>query len=86
MQQISTFIQVASFTGALLILIGYAGEQFGWMSARRPSYNFINAVGSLILGVIALRPFQLGFVMLEFSWAAISLYALVRCWKQKQMA
>ena len=56
------------------------------MSARRPSYNVINAVGSLILGVIALRPFKLGFVMLEFSWAAISLYALARCWKQKQMA
>jgi hypothetical protein len=86
MQQISTFIQVCSFAGALLILIGYAGEQFGWMSARRPSYNVVNAVGSMILGVIALRPFQLGFVILEFSWAAISLYALARCWKQKQTA
>ncbi len=86
MQQISTFIQVASFAGAMLILIGYGGEQFGWMSARRPAYNVINAAGSVILGIIALRPFQVGFVFLEFSWAAISLYALVRCFRQKPAA
>jgi hypothetical protein len=86
MQQISTFVQVSSFVGALLILIGYGGEQFGWMSSRRPTYNVVNAVGSAILGFIALRPFQLGFVMLEFAWAAISLYALVRCFRQKPSA
>ncbi len=84
--QISLFVQVSSFIGALLILIGYAGEQFGWMSARRPSYNVVNCAGSLILGVIALRPFQLGFVILEFAWAAISVYALVRCFQQKSVA
>ncbi len=83
MQQISPFIQAASFAGALLILAGYAGAQFGWMSARRASYNAVNAIGSAILGVIALRPFQLGFVILEFAWAAISLYALARCFRQK---
>lgn len=86
MQQISPFIQVASFAGALLILVGYAGEQFGWMSARRPSYNVVNAIGLVILGIIALRPFQLEFAMLEFAWAAISLYALARCLKPKPVA
>ncbi|HKD44360.1 MAG TPA: hypothetical protein VKD24_01785 [Candidatus Angelobacter sp.] len=83
MEPISNFIQVASFTGALFILVGYAGEQFGWLKARRPAYNVVNAVGSMILGVIALRPFQLGFVILEFAWAAISLYALARCFRSK---
>ena len=86
MQPISTLIQVVSFAGAVLILIGYAGEQFGWLSARRASYNVVNAAGSIILGVIALRPFQLGFVILEFAWAAISLYALARCLRQKPAA
>lgn len=83
MPQISLFVQVSSFVGALLILIGYAGEQFGWISARRPIYNVVNFIGSLILGVIALRPFQLGFVMLEFAWAAISIYALARCLRKQ---
>jgi hypothetical protein len=86
MQPNSTFIQIASFAGALFILIGYAGEQFGWMSARRPAYNIVNAVGSVVLGIIAVRPFQLGFVILEFAWAAISLYALARCFRPKPAA
>jgi len=86
MQQIPASIQVASFAGAALILLAYAGQQFGWMNARRPSYNLVNAIGSIILGVIALHPFQLGFVMLEFTWTAISLYGLARCWKQKPAA
>ena len=86
MTQISVLVQVWSFVGALLILIGYAGEQFGWMSARRPFYNVVNFTGSLILGIIAVRPFQLGFVMLEFAWAGFSVYALVRCFRQKPAA
>lgn len=86
MPQISVFVQVASFVGALLILLGYAGEQFGWMSARRPFYNIVNAAGSVVLGVIALRPFQLGFVILEFAWTAISIYALARCLRRKPVA
>jgi len=56
------------------------------MSARRPWYNAVNAAGSLILGFIALRPFQLGFVILEFTWAAISVWALSRCFRQKPAA
>ena len=86
MQQISAATQVFSFTGALMILIAYAGSQFRWMDSRRPIYNILNAVGSGILGVIALRPFQLGFVILEFAWVAISIYALTRNLLQKPAA
>ena len=70
--------QIASFAGALLILIAYAGHQMGWIDSRRASYNVLNAVGSGILAYIAFRPFQIGFVVLEFTWALISIYALVR--------
>jgi len=70
--------QIASFVGALLILVSYAGSQFGWMSPRKSWYNLLNAVGSAILAYIAFRPFQLGFVLLEVAWAVISVYALVR--------
>ncbi len=76
--QISLARQIASFVGALLILIAYAGAQFGWMSPRRPVYNILNAAGSAILAYIAFQPFQLGFVLLEVVWTLISLYALVR--------
>ena len=70
--------QIASFIGALLILVAYSGHQMGWMNARSARYNILNAVGSGILGYIAFHPFQIGFVVLEGAWTLISLWALIR--------
>jgi hypothetical protein len=70
--------QLISFVGALLILIAYAGHQLGWINARKPSYNILNASGSAILFWIALHPFQIGFILLEGVWTIISLWALAR--------
>ena len=76
--EISMWRQSASFVGAMLILVAYAGHQMGWMNPRRAAYNILNAVGSAILGYIAFHPFQVGFVVLEVAWTLISIYALVR--------
>jgi hypothetical protein len=75
---ISLARQLASFAGALLILVAYAGHQMKWMDSRKAAYNVLNAVGSAILGYIAFHPFQVGFVVLEVTWTLISVYALVR--------
>jgi hypothetical protein len=71
-------MQLFSFAGALMILIAYAGHQFGKMSPRSITYNVLNAVGSGILGYVALFPFKLGFVVLEFTWVVISIWAMTR--------
>jgi hypothetical protein len=76
--EISMWRQSASFLGAMLILVAYAGHQMGWMNPRRAAYNILNATGSAILGYIAFHPFQVGFVVLEVTWTIISLYALFR--------
>jgi hypothetical protein len=78
---ISMARQVASFAGALLILIGYAGQQFRWMDPRKATYNVLNGVGSAILAYIAFHPFQIGFVLLEVTWTLISVFALIRAGK-----
>jgi hypothetical protein len=70
--------QVASFAGAILILVAYIGQQLSWMNPGKPSYNILNATGSAILAYIAFQPFQIGFVLLEVTWAVVSLYALFR--------
>ena len=75
--------QLASFAGALLILVAYIGHQLKWMDARKAWYNILNAVGSAILAYIALHPFQVGFLVLEASWTVISLWALVQGWKTR---
>ncbi|HET7205586.1 MAG TPA: hypothetical protein VFI95_03310 [Terriglobales bacterium] len=82
--QISLARQVVSFIGAMMILVGYAGAQFSWMNPRKTTYNILNGVGSAILAYIALRPFQIGFVLLEVTWAVISFYALTRVQKHAQ--
>ena len=76
--EISMWRQSASFLGAMLILVAYAGHQMGWMNPRRAAYNILNAIGSAILGYIAFHPFQVGFVVLEVTWTVISMYALFR--------
>ncbi len=73
--------QMASFAGALMILVAYAGHQMKWMDDRRAVYNVLNAVGSAILAYIAFHPFQIGFVVLEITWALISVYALTKAFK-----
>jgi len=70
--------QSASFLGAMLILVAYAGHQMGWMNPHGATYNILNAIGSAILGYIAFHPFQVGFVVLEVTWTLISVYALLR--------
>jgi hypothetical protein len=70
--------QIVSFIGALLILIAYVGHQLKWMDSRRALYNILNTVGSAILAYIAFHPFQIGFLVLESTWALISLYSLLR--------
>jgi len=73
--------QMASFAGALMILVAYAGHQMKWMDDRRAAYNILNAVGSAILAYIAFHPFQIGFVVLEITWALISVFALTKAFK-----
>ena len=81
--QASSLVQLSSFVGAMLILVAYAGHQMKWIDSSRALYNVLNAIGSGILAYIAFHPFQIGFVVLETTWALISLYALLRP-KQKQ--
>jgi hypothetical protein len=70
--------QLASFAGALLILVAYVGHQLKWMDSRRANYNILNAIGSAILAYVAFHPFQVGFVVLEVTWVLISVYALLK--------
>jgi hypothetical protein len=74
----SAGLQILSFVGAILILTAYIGHQFKWIRQHGAAYNIMNVVGSGILAYIALRPFQLGFVVLESTWAVVSLLALLR--------
>ncbi|HEX6535806.1 MAG TPA: hypothetical protein VF041_14505 [Gemmatimonadaceae bacterium] len=70
--------QIVSTTGAVLVLVGFAGLQRGWMSRDDRSFNLLNLVGSLLLGWVAVTDGRWGFILLEFIWAALSVPPLLR--------
>ena len=65
--------QLASIAGAILILFAYLALQRGWLNRECRRYNALNLVGSLCLTYAAVRNWNLGFVILEGSWALLSL-------------
>ena len=71
-------IQVVSIFGALMILIAYTANQFGWMAALSLPYAVANAAGAATLTVVAALEEQWGFLLLEGVWTLVSLIAIVK--------
>ena len=71
-------VQVFSVVGALLILLAFAANQFGRLDTSNLSYQVANFVGSGILTVVAVIEVQLGFILLEGTWALVSLWGTVK--------
>ena len=65
--------QLVSLVGAALILGAYVALQRGWLPRESRAYNALNLVGSLFLTYAAVRNWNLGFIILEGSWALLSL-------------
>lgn len=69
--------QALSIIGALGVLGGFFANQFGWLSPKKLSYQLMNLFGSGILTAIAIIEVQYGFILLEGSWALISLWGTI---------
>lgn len=74
-------IQAASLLGAALILLAYAAHQSGRMGRDSLAYHVVNAAGGAILLFVAVDASQIGFILLEGAWTAISLFAIARSLK-----
>lgn len=70
--------QVVSLSGAVLVLIGYAALQRGWLQREDRWFNLLNFVGSALLAWIAILDRRWGFILLEVVWAVLSIPPLVR--------
>lgn len=72
---VGTSIQLA---GSLLILIPFVLVQLKRLRPEASSYALLNLVGSTILAVDAWHGRQWGFLLLEATWAVVSLVSLIR--------
>ncbi len=70
-------LQVISVLGALAILGAYAANLVGWITPSNLSYSVANFLGSAVLTVIAVIDQQVGFILLEGTWALVSLWSIV---------
>lgn len=70
-------LQVISVLGALAILAAYAANLFGLIQPSNLWYSVANFLGSAVLTVIAVIDRQLGFILLEGTWALVSLWGIV---------
>lgn len=70
--------QIISVFGAILILAAYLGVQVKLLPPGQLLFSLVNLVGSGTLAYVAIVEEQVGFILLEGAWAAISFVVLVR--------
>jgi len=70
--------QLIQVLGSLLILAAFVAAQRGRLSPDSRTYLVLNLVRSVVLAVLAAMETQLGFLLLESVWAAVSAHGLVR--------
>lgn len=61
-----------------MILLAYAMIQSGAWRELDWEYLALNLIGSLLLGVVAIVERQVGFILLEFAWAGLAVWGVVR--------
>lgn len=74
-------LQVVQSVGALLILVAFVLVQRGKMGTDTRWYLWLNSLGSLVLMIVAVLEVQIGFIVLELVWAAVSAIGLWRSYR-----
>ena len=68
--------QVIQVVGALIILAAFAANQLGRLRTDSRLYLLLNLVGAVVLCFLAVVEGQVGFILLEGVWAAVSAWSL----------
>ena len=77
-------LQLISVLGALAILAAYSPNVFGWIPASNLWYSVATFLRSAVLTVVAVVDRQLGFILLEGTWALVSLWGIVSVLRERR--
>jgi hypothetical protein len=69
---------LAELVGAALILSAFVLAQLGRLTTGALSYLVLNLLGAGTLAVVAAIDGDVGFLLLEGVWAAVSAFSIVR--------
>ncbi len=72
--------------GVVMILVCYFLAQAGRLGPNAPTYSLLNGLGALLIMVSLLYNFNLSSMIIEVAWLAISIYGLVRCYRNSSAA
>ena len=70
--------QVLSIIGSLLVLGAYLALQRGQLRSDARLYSALNFLGAGLMTWVAVAEWQIGFIVLEGSWALLSFPGMVR--------
>jgi hypothetical protein len=70
--------QAVQLLGAALILVAFALAQQHRLTTDSTPYLVLNVLGAGILAVVAVANRDIGFTVLEVSWAIVSAVGLAR--------
>jgi hypothetical protein len=73
--------QVVQLIGAILILAAFMLAQQRRLATDSVVYLALNAAGAALLAVVAVLDRDIGFTLLETTWAVVSTAGLIRCLK-----
>ena len=68
--------ELVQIIGALVILAPYLGSQLAGLRTDTATYLWPNALGSLLLAVLAVVDSQWGFALLEGVWCVVAFHGL----------
>ena len=80
-----TLLSLSGITGAVCCVGMYAAVSFGQISAERPLFFLVNALGAGLILIGASHQFDvgdLGTIGQELIWAVISIIGGVRAWRR----
>jgi hypothetical protein len=70
-------VDILEIVGAITILIAFTASQTGRLAQRTLTYQLLNLLGSAALAAIAAVQASWGFLLLEGTWAIVSLVGLI---------
>lgn len=75
--------QILSLAGAFMVLTGFLGAAFFKMNNQGMLYAVLNFVGTFLLALAVLHPFNIGVFLVEAVWSVASLGLIIKIWRQR---